>query len=65
MIGNIKKGSTYIYFLGYSIEKKPIEIIVDKKKKVFIYKTTFGIFHSLKDAKKYISDAKKGLFNIK
>jgi hypothetical protein len=65
MIGNIKRGSTYIYFLGEAIEKRPIEIIVDKKKKVYIYKTGFGIFHSLKEAKKYISDAKKGLFNIK
>jgi len=65
MIGNIKKGSTYIYFLGYAIEKKPIEIVTDKKKKVYIYRTTFGIFHTLKEAKKYISDAKKGLYNLK
>lgn len=64
MIGNIKKGSKYIYYLGFAIEKKPIEIITErnKNKKAFIYKTTFGIFHTLKDAKKYISDVKKGLY---
>lgn len=64
MIGNIKKGSKYIYYLGFAIEKKPIEIITErnKNKKAFIYKTTFGIFHTLKDAKKYISDVKKDLY---
>ena len=64
MIGNIKKGSKYIYYLGFAIEKKPIEIITErnKNKKAHIYKTTFGIFHTLKDAKKYISDVKKGLY---
>jgi hypothetical protein len=64
MIGNIRKGSKYIYYLGFAIEKKPIEIITErnKNKKAFIYKTTFGIFHTLKDAKKYISDVKKGLY---
>jgi hypothetical protein len=64
MIGNIKKGSKYIYYLGFAIEKKPIQIITErnKNKKAFIYKTTFGIFHTLKDAKKYISDVKKGLY---
>lgn len=64
IIKNIRKGSKYIYYLGFAIEKKPIEIITErnKNKKAFIYKTTFGIFHTLKDAKKYISDVKKGLY---
>lgn len=63
MIGNIKKGSRYTYFHGYSIEKKPIEMLHGKrKKKIYVYKSTFGVFHTLKEAKKYISDKLKKHF---
>ena len=60
MIGAIKSGSTFIYFKGERIEKKPIHVTVGKrKKKKYVFITLHSVFNSLAHAKSHITYLKK------
>lgn len=55
-IGAIKMGSTFSYYRGWRIEKKPIQIKDSKKKQyVFIVHEIDSTFHTLAAAKSYIN----------
>lgn len=55
-IGAIKMGSTFTYYRGWRVEKKPIQIKDSKKKQyVFIVHEIDSTFHTLAAAKSYIN----------